>query len=330
MKCQPAPSVRKKRISKMSTLSTSAKTAALEEKLEGIVEMLQRSQPSIPGTRQSQVDLGQIQNDGIEPPMGSITLPSNTIRDANSPCDGKTHASMGYGDFFAADDPSSMNDQSLDGIAQQCRLNSGSKLGREELIRCPVNGPTRVTSTEGNTTDGWEISVEYPLESDAELQEYLETYRTKMIPYFPIVCISATMTVEKMIKQRPFLFLVIRAICSKNLKRQAALVLHLKEFLGKEMLLEGTKNLDLLLGVLVFAAWRHVDTSSKPINSTIIQLAISLAFELGFTRPPSGEPVRILLNYTAQGCPKPINAMNVERTMEERRAAVGLYLISSV
>ncbi|KAF4631334.1 hypothetical protein G7Y89_g6795 [Cudoniella acicularis] len=331
--CQPAPTVRKKRVSKRPTSSSFKKTSALEEKLEGIVQMLQRSQDSISGARQSQ---GQLESESVNiRAFDCKTLSSSGVRDVNpiSQCDENVRANLDYGDFFATDDHSSMGDERLDEFAQQHGLSNPLKVGPEGLIRCPVNGPpTPATSIAGNSAVPGrpEISTNYPLESEAELEEYLETYRSKMVPYFPIVCISANMTVKEMKKERPFLFLVIRVICSKNLERQLALVLHVKKVLGREMLLEGTKNLDLFLGVLVFAAWCHVYTSAKPVNSTIIQLAMSLAFDLGLTRPPPGEPVRILLNYTAQGCPKPANGINLERTMEERRAVVGLYLISSV
>ena len=253
--------------------------------------MLQRSQAAIPGISQSQ----------------------DQIQASN----GNAQDNIGCG-FFAANNFPSMTSESL-GIAHRNGLAICSKGGQQ----CPANGPpTPATSSTGNSTD-------YPLESEAELSEYLETYRTKMVPYFPIVCIGAEMTVEELRKERPFLYLVIRAICSKNLERQAALILEVKKVLGREMLLEGAKNMDLFLGVLVFAAWCHYYICNKPIISTVIQLGISLAFDLGLTRPPPGEPLNIMLHYIAQGCPKPINGMNV-RTMEERRAAVGLFLVSSV
>jgi hypothetical protein len=321
--CQPAPAVRQKRVSKRP--ASTLKTTALEEKLDGIVQMLQRSQAPSPDTRQGR---GQILN-GVDPRASSGPQDANQI----SQRDGSGGATVGYSGFSAANDRPSIHGKRLDEIAQQHGPTNRSKIGRDGFVLYPANGPlTPATSIAGRSTmaDGLEIPIDYPLESEAELEEYLATYRTKMAPYFPIVCINATTTVEELRNDRPFLFLVIRAICSKNLERQAALILRIKKALGREMLLEGTKNLDLFLGVLVFVAWCHVYICIKPVNATIIQLGISLAYELGLTRPPPGEPVRVLLNYTAQGCPKPTNGMNLERTMEERRAVVGLYLITSV
>ena len=94
--------------------------------------------------------------------------------------------------------------------------------------------------------------------------------------------------------------------------------------------MEAAKNLDLFLGTLVFAGWCHLYICHKPIVSTVVHLSMSLASDLGLTKPLLSESSLVMLNYTAQGCPKPISSMIPARTMEERRAVVGLYLISSV
>ncbi|CZR65600.1 uncharacterized protein PAC_15500 [Phialocephala subalpina] len=331
--CEPASAVRKKRVSKRAASSTSTNTAALEEKLDGIVQLLQRSQSSIPGVQQLE---SQLRNASLDlGTFDSRTLSSSGFRapDQISQGDGNVPHTSGYGSSFAVNDPSLMSSDMLDGLAQRLDQNGRSRIGQEGSILFPVNGPpTPATSTASNSTapDRPEISANYLLESDAELEECLEAFRTKMLPCFPIVCIRAETTLAELRKERPFLFLIIRTICSKNFERQTALVLHIRKVLGREILVEGTKNLDLLHGILVFAAWCHVYGCIKHINSALIHLTISLAFELGITRPPPSEPVRILQNYTAQGCPKPMNGMKLERTMEERRAVIGLFLTSSI
>lgn len=329
--CQAAPAVRKKRVSKRTASSTPANTAALEEKLDGIVQLLQRSQSSIPGIQHLE---SQLQNNSLD--LGTIdsrTLSSSGVHAADQISqgdDGNVPQHSGYGSPFAVNDLSFMDSGRLHEITRQLAQSDRLKVGQELF---PANGPpTPATSTAGNSTapDRPEISVNYPLETEAELEECLEIYRTKMLPSFPIVYISSDMTVAELQKERPFLFLVIRTICSKNLERQTALILYVKEVLGREILVEATKNLDLLFAILVFAAWCHVYGCIKPINSALIHLAISLAFELGITKPVPSEPVRVLLNYTAQGCPKPTNGMKLERTAEERRAMIGLFLTSSM
>jgi hypothetical protein len=87
------------------------------------------------------------------------------------------------------------------------------------------------------------------------------------------------------------LWLVIRAISSKSSSRQTALGLEIRKVLAKEMLLEGAKNLDLLLGVIVLASWGHFYMCAKPIVTTILQLGASLASDLGLTKPVPVEPM---------------------------------------
>jgi hypothetical protein len=97
------------------------------------------------------------------------------------------------------------------------------------------------------------------------------------------------------------------------------------------MLLEGAKNMDLLLGVLVYGAWGHYSICAKPVITVIVHLAISLADDLGLLKPVPMEPSGVMLNYSAQGCPKPPPAKSYgsTRTIGERRAAIGLFLLSS-
>ncbi|OBT73988.1 hypothetical protein VF21_05994 [Pseudogymnoascus sp. 05NY08] len=325
--CQPASTVRKKRVSKRPAASVSAKTAALEQKLDSIVQILQRSQGSITGSAQQQLPT-PTQNPGAGAFTGQASNSSGTINASESFLIETNNGTGSGGDNHVRKlsvDSSHLGDET----EQQPQLCRGLKEGYRE---CANGHPTPAASrVSGSSVPDSPDSVNsFPLESEAELEEALETYRTKMVPNFPIVCIRPDITVDEMRLQRPFLFLVIRAICSKNLRRQEALVVEVKKTLGREMLLEGTKTLDLFLGVLVFAGWCHYYICSKPIISTVIQLGMSLAFDLGLTKPLLGEHVDVMRHYIiAHGCPKRVG-LNRTVTMEERRAVVGLYLVSSV
>ncbi|KFY75166.1 hypothetical protein V499_04865 [Pseudogymnoascus sp. VKM F-103] len=326
--CQPASTVRKKRVSKRPAASVSAKTAALEQKLDSIVQILQRSQGSITGAAQQQIAV-PTQNPDARTFTGQASNSNGTVN-ASEPS--LIEGNNGTGSSVDIDVRRLSVDSSHFGneTEQRPQLCGVSKEGCRE---CPNGHPTPAASrVSGSSVAESPDSVDnFPLESDAELEETLETYRTKMVHNFPIVCIRPDVTVDEMRLQRPFLFLVIRAICSKNLRRQEALVVQVKKTLGREMLLEGTKTLDLFLGVLVFASWCHYYICSKPIISTIIQLGMSLAFDLGLTKPLLGEHVDVMRHYIiAHGCPKRSSGPVRVVTMEERRAVVGLYLVSSV
>jgi hypothetical protein len=96
-------------------------------------------------------------------------------------------------------------------------------------------------------------------------------------------------------------------------------------------LVEAEKSLDLLQGLLVYSAWSYYYICKNPIISTTIHMAISLASDLGLTKRVHLETLGAMLHFSAQGCPKAQNCvLNRQRTVEERRAIVGLFLISSV
>ncbi|KAE9373028.1 hypothetical protein N431DRAFT_544205 [Stipitochalara longipes BDJ] len=332
--CYPAPSVRKKRVSKKPVSSTALKTAALEEKLDGLVQMLQRSQPALPEIHGSQ---DPIQSQRFS--SGVHALASGVVGGScSNQFNGTVQVDAGYGDFISGESSSSMRLESLEKLAQQngqTALSKSGQLPHQGGIDCSTTyvGPlTPAASICGRSAGRDKLNIPKMTRpaSDAQIEEYLKTYRTSMVAYFPIVCLSQDTTVEEMRSKRPFLLLVICAICSKNLERQAELVLEVKKILANEMVVEGTRNLDLFLGILVFAGWCHLYICNKPIISTVIHLAISLASDLGLTKPLSTDCGSVMLNYSAQGCPKPITGTVSTRTMEERRAVIGLYLVSSV
>jgi hypothetical protein len=327
--------VRKKRLSKRPTTATSSKTAALEEKLDGLVQMLQRSQTSMPGAVTPHTHIETQRDHSRERNMCS-----NEACGTGNPSqhNRNSQGNTGHSEFVAENALSSTKLWTLDEFAQQNGLKTTSTAAQQShqtLINRPTNcaGPPTPAASITSCSfrpDKHHTVVDYPLETEVEVEKILECYRTKMVPHLPVVCVDPDTSVEEMRKHRPFLFLVIRAICSKNLQRQVALVLEIKKIIGREMLIEGSKNVDLFLGILAFAGWCHFYICNRPITSTIIHLAMSLAFDLGLTKPLPSESSSVMLNYTAQGCPRPTNGMVQTRTMEERRGLVGLYLVSSV
>jgi hypothetical protein len=88
------------------------------------------------------------------------------------------------------------------------------------------------------------------------------------------------------------LWLAIRAISTKKMALQEVLGVEFRKVVATQMLLEGTRSFDMLEGLLVFAAWGHYYICFKPIMTTIIQLAISLASDLALTKSVPLEPTR--------------------------------------
>lgn len=60
----------------------------------------------------------------------------------------------------------------------------------------------------------------------------------------------------------------------------------------------------------------------------LVQLAITILYDLGLDKPPSRDPA-ITLAYDLKGMRKPLR-LSKSPTNEERRALLGCYLMSSV
>ena len=66
----------------------------------------------------------------------------------------------------------------------------------------------------------------------------------------------------------------------------------------------------------------------KPIFSSLVQLAIAILYDLGLDKPPSEDPA-LILTYDLKGIGQP-SRLSRSPTMEERRALLGCFLMSSV
>lgn len=334
--------------SKSATASVASKTAALEERLEGLTQIIQRSQEaqaaaSSLSSRSVSSESSSRLETGSSSQSSDLALATNGSGDSTDASQRtKEHQNViEFGNFF---NYGKLNNKPRgssaltqnDALAHRTYAPptpSASSSSASIRLPCPVaflqeNDPAGGYPNQKVDATPASFPTYTDFAEETELEEALETYRTKMTPFFPIAVINMNVTARGLIEEKPFLSLVLRAVCSKSSARQAELGVEVRRVLGREMLLEGSKTMDLLLGLLVFSAWGHFYIYHKPIISTIIHLATSIALDLGLTKPVPTEMSLVMLTYNVQGCPKPLSA--VVRTMEERRSIIGLFLISSV
>lgn len=207
---------------KTANKPSATKTERLEEKLDGLYKLLQSSAPST-------FIAGQ--NAPLPaPPTPTPQTPESLQSHVASAEDG--------GDF---------------GPCPSLRLHS------------PTTGPdsSYVTSGTRSTTyhcpESFLISGSEPSSDEAE--ECLNIFRSQMIPCFPFIVVQRSTTAHELRRDRPFLWLCIMSIASKSSAQQMALRKEIKITMGREILVEGRTNIDLLLGLLVFVAW-YVDCVS--------------------------------------------------------------------
>ncbi|KAJ9139136.1 MFS multidrug transporter [Pleurostoma richardsiae] len=153
----------------------------------------------------------------------------------------------------------------------------------------------------------------------------LSEFRTLKLPYFPIVYIPPLQSASELRLARPFLWLCVVAVSTRSTLKQSQLYADIRRHLGSEMVGELAKGIDLLLGLLVCIAWGNFQVKKRPFFTLFTQLASSIVFDLGLNETvptgPSGKGSKYRFH-------KPW--LSPTRTMEERRAVLGCWFISSV
>ncbi|KAI1780619.1 hypothetical protein F4818DRAFT_396279 [Hypoxylon cercidicola] len=157
---------------------------------------------------------------------------------------------------------------------------------------------------------------------DRMAEDQLDLFRRAFVSLFPFVHIPATTSASEFRRQKPFLWLVMISLTTKVTSQQFAIEETIWHIISHRIVSQHLMDLDLLLGVICFASWSHYFKKEKPFMCMLSQLAVSLAFELGIHQDsPSNPPrrSRLLAQPTTQ---RP-------RTMEERRAIIALYHLTS-
>jgi hypothetical protein len=89
----------------------------------------------------------------------------------------------------------------------------------------------------------------------AEANALLDIFKGQMSPNFPFIAIPQSMSAEELYHDKPFFFISILAIASRDSVQQKGLgKLLIKQF-AERMFVNCERNLDLLLGILTYAGW---------------------------------------------------------------------------
>jgi hypothetical protein len=150
-----------------------------------------------------------------------------------------------------------------------------------------------------------------------------------MASQFPFVVIPAGMTAEELRAAKPFLYENIMMVTSySKVSRQLKLRSEVIKSLTEQTFILGKKSLDLLQGIVVFAAWYHHYQWASPQLTNMIQLATALVFDLGLHRTQSPFDGHDIFIEAIQSFHD--KRTKLPRTLEERRAFLGLFCLSRV
>ncbi|GAT30507.1 hypothetical protein RIB2604_03500630 [Aspergillus luchuensis] len=161
-----------------------------------------------------------------------------------------------------------------------------------------------------------------PNDDDAEV--YLARFRADFIGHLPFLDIPDSQTAHQLRQGSPLLWLAIMTVASTRTTQQKAMSKQMREIFGREAFVEGTRSIDFLLAVLVYATWDRYYALDKPLFTSLMQLAIAIVYDLGLDKPPAQDP-SLLLSYDLKGHNRPSHYSRLPN-MQERRALLGCFL----
>jgi hypothetical protein len=194
----------------------------------------------------------------------------------------------------------------------------------------PVASATTAYSTPEETSanqskDYGQIPAYDPIEAEMITEDHasllLKQFRESFILSFPFVVVPASANVNTMRRHQPFLFLAIMATMTfKTPIIQHALAEEFKSQIASRIIGYSHKSLEILMGLLIYAAWYHFFYRPKNQQlSVVIQLCVAMTQDLSLAKDQK-DKARIL-------DPKRSPREAIERSSAEKRAFLGTYFV---
>ncbi|CAK7237120.1 hypothetical protein SCUCBS95973_009840 [Sporothrix curviconia] len=171
-----------------------------------------------------------------------------------------------------------------------------------------------------------------PYEAEACLRRFTE----EMLPLAPFILLSGPdCTVRRLQRDFPFLWRCIQAAAAVLPAHRIGAAAAARRAIVRRVVEQGERSLDVLLGLLTFVTWVHLSTKDRfhrNFATVASQLAVCVAWDLGLTMPPLLEPATQALRFVpvVQIPGIPASMWKMQRSMDERRAVLGVFLVTAV
>ncbi|KAJ5818745.1 hypothetical protein N7474_004336 [Penicillium riverlandense] len=160
--------------------------------------------------------------------------------------------------------------------------------------------------------------------SPEEEEQFFNDFRSKSMEYLPIAYIPPHVTSSQFRQEKPFFWFCIMAVSTRDLEKRDALLNKVNYFIYQKIILGVESSLDLLLGLMTYTSWTIL--SKKPFMNFVGHMIMGLVCELGINKDVPKEQSALHTFKCSIGWKVPAPAL---RTMEERRAVLGAFLITS-
>ncbi|KAK5988996.1 Transcription factor -like protein [Cladobotryum mycophilum] len=167
-----------------------------------------------------------------------------------------------------------------------------------------------------------------PEPTPVEAEAYLNKFR-QWLEFWPFMRLDPDISSDMLRRERPFLWLSIMNITTTSLPQQYLLRERLRQEISQRLIVNSERSMDLLLGLLTHISWATLNSGNggKPFLTLFIQMAASIIYEMGLTKFPNEEHYSAICFKVWGGR---FQYPSKDRTMEERRAVLSVWFMSSV
>ncbi|RYP22129.1 hypothetical protein DL765_001888 [Monosporascus sp. GIB2] len=209
------------------------------------------------------------------------------------------------------------------------RLGVGDVFPSAQLVGPAVANQVAVPACHQDPDPGRAFAVPDHLEPRQSAEESLRIFRENHLRFFPFVYIPPETTAKDLQRERPFLWLNIRTLTCKSSAQQHALGNRIREIVGRKVLAESERTMDLLLGLLGFLGWGLTQTTGRPFHVVFAGVAAAMVSDMRLDKPTHFNPFE-LSAFKPYRFPYPPPSYPPHRTNEQRRAALACWVIGAI
>ncbi|KAM0664172.1 hypothetical protein ACQRIU_006755 [Beauveria bassiana] len=275
---------------KVAKRTAASRTAQLEEKLDDLVSILKNSQGHPAQEQQQQQQQQQHLQEQIA----------------------QHHRHLDYSHMQHVPQQTRSQTAALDSLAQAATTERHNSSG---MIRGNIIDPNMASGHMQRDPTAEEADV------------HLAKFRT-WLPGLPFLHLPSDMSAKALRMERPFLWLSIMNLASDSHSQQQFLRDKVRREMSERIIMNHERNMDIVQGLIANLGWATLNTGpgARPFVVLFSQLATLVIYEQGMMRPPNQE------HFSSVG----FKAWNMStltpkaRTMDERRAVLSLWFLTSI
>ncbi|KAJ5384674.1 hypothetical protein N7517_002585 [Penicillium concentricum] len=158
----------------------------------------------------------------------------------------------------------------------------------------------------------------------AMAQKNLDQFRTRTLQYLPFVYIPSNITSDQLRDKYPFLWVCIMEVTTATNLEKGDSFGRITNYIHQKVMIDVAPSMDLLLGIMTFVSC--VTYTKRPFLNIYAHMLMAVVAELGINKSEQNEHSVMHSFKIAIGMKQ---TPPTARTLEERRAVMGCFLISS-